>query len=337
MVYVINVLLKLFLLFTKPKNAASREELKKGTEDGITVRGLGHEVLSKELYQEAIILSDMYNMNEFAALDLLCTAQLQLSFYPNLSRGLVAVLLYYDGRKSLLLTLRMLVQARKGILWKVPLQPELEEFVTTYTDQLMEGGLFSRIFNLLKSLDLSKEIEMLHQNIALGDAKHQRQVTTLFIGIKQILAEIVFLWSSQTGLPKHVTLSLISHLRLQKIEEEASGKLDNISLYLLSAFLAAVDLNILQVREDADELVQKLPIIAEEDFINSVSKELLSDEFKWECEGLHANALLGFAVCIASLRLVPQNRSLESSTESEDMFVDAALNKQVSFHVFYLK
>ena len=308
--------------------------MKKGMEEGITVRGLIHQALSKDLYQEAIILSDMYNMNEFAALDLLCTAQIQLPYYPHLSRGLVAILLYYDGRKSVLLTLRMLVQARKGVLWKVPLQPELEEFVTTYTDQLMEGGLFSRIFNLLKSLDLSKEIEMLHQNVALGDAKHQLQVTTLFNEIKQILAEIVFLWSSQTGLPKQVTLTLISHLRVYKVEEEASGKLDNISLYMLSAFLAAVDLNILQVREDGDELVQKLPIIAEEDFIHSVSKELLSDKFTWESEGLHANALLGFAVCIASFRLVPQNQNMESSTESEDMFVETALNKQVSFHIF---
>lgn len=83
-------------------------------ENGISIRGMGPQTISKELYQETIILSDMYDLNEFAALDLLCTAQLQLPYYPGLPRGLIAVLLYYDGRKALLSTLRMLVHARKG-------------------------------------------------------------------------------------------------------------------------------------------------------------------------------------------------------------------------------
>lgn len=50
--------------------------------EGINVKGIGHQVLSKELYQETVIISDMFDINEFVALDLLCTAQIQIPYYP---------------------------------------------------------------------------------------------------------------------------------------------------------------------------------------------------------------------------------------------------------------
>lgn len=145
--------------------------------DGITVRGIGHQVLSKELYQEAIIISDMYDMNEYMALDLLCSAQLQMSFYPGLPRGLVAVLLYYTARKTLVCALRLLVNARSGVLWRTDnMREDVEKIVMEYTNELLKNGIITRILDLLKSLDLSIEIEKLQQNAALGGPKHRRQV-----------------------------------------------------------------------------------------------------------------------------------------------------------------
>lgn len=61
-----------------------REELKNAMVDGVNVKGLGHQILSRELYQEAIILSDIFDLNEFVALDLLCTAQIQMPYYPGM-------------------------------------------------------------------------------------------------------------------------------------------------------------------------------------------------------------------------------------------------------------
>lgn len=273
----------------QPKNAQSRKELQKGMVDGITVRGIGHQVLSKELYQETIIISDMYDMNEFVALDLLCTAQMQMSYYPGLPRGLVAVLLYYDARKTLLSVLRMLVQARKGVLWCLNIRHDVESFMTEYTDELLRNGLFNRIFSLLQTLDLSKELEKLQQNVALGGAKHRRQVIDLFNEIRLILADIVFLWSSQTGLPKEQTLLLINYLQEATVEEEPTGKLDNVNLYLLLAFLASVDLSILHVLEDGEEVVQKLPIVSQPDFIETLLTELTASKGKWKNSGLQVS------------------------------------------------
>lgn len=313
----------------QPKNAQSRKELEKGMVDGITVRGIGHQILSKELYQEAVIISDMYDMNEFVALDLLCTAQIQMSYYPGLPRGLVAVLLYYDGRKALLSALRMLVQARKGILWCLNIRSDVERFITDYTNELLQNGLFTRIFDLLKTLDLSKELEKLQQNVALGGPKHRKQVIDLFNEIRLILGDIVFLWAAQSGLPKEQTVILIEYLREAKIEEEATGKLDNVNLYVLFAFLSSVDLSILHVREDGEEVVQSLPILSQNDFFETVLNELAASKGAWKSEGLRSVALFGFAVCLGSLRLVPQSQQLHFAIEQEEQFADLAIEMRV--------
>lgn len=59
----------------------------------------------------------MYNVNEYLALELLHTAQRQSPRHPSLARGLVAVLLYYDGRRALVQALKELVMSGQGVCW----------------------------------------------------------------------------------------------------------------------------------------------------------------------------------------------------------------------------
>ena len=66
--------------------------------------------------------------------------------FPGLTRGLVAVLLYYDGQRSLVNSLRTLLQSREGRMWTMELSPELASLVNTYTDQLINrDGLVNKI------------------------------------------------------------------------------------------------------------------------------------------------------------------------------------------------
>ncbi|CAH1168718.1 unnamed protein product [Phyllotreta striolata] len=317
------------LLQNPPKNPKAREALKQAMVDGISVRGIGHQIITKELYQESIILSDMFHLNELVALDLLCTAQIQMSFYPSLPRGLVAVLLYYDGRKALVNSLLYLVQARSGVQWTINLNPNVIAYITDYTNQLLEAGLFNKIFDLLRSLDLSKELEILHANLAIGGPKHRRQVVDLFESIKRMLAEIVFLWATQSGLPKTVTISLVNHLRDCKIEEEASGKVDDVNMYLEMAFLAALDISVLYSREDGEAAVQSLPIFSDSSFIPSIVEEFSLSKSKWLCEGLQALSMFGVAICLSTLRDIPQSFRYQEAINKEDALVDAAIEMNV--------
>ncbi len=63
------------------------------------------------------------------------------------------------------------------------------------------------VLGVLKNMDLPKEIEVLQRNRALGGPKHHHTVVTLFEEIRQILADIIFLYSAQAGLYKQSLFS----------------------------------------------------------------------------------------------------------------------------------
>lgn len=194
----------------QPKNARSREEIQQGIVSGVTLPGLGHTTLSKDLVDETIILSNMYNLNEFIALELLTSAQQQMPQYPGLPRGLVAILLYYDGRKALSSALKYLMQSRLGVSWCLDVSSDITQFVTSYTDSLVNEGILKKIIEILDSLDITKELDILTTNRALGPPKHHRMVLDLYEEIRQNLATALFNYSAQSGLPKDVTIQLIS-------------------------------------------------------------------------------------------------------------------------------
>lgn len=313
------------LLRNPPKNERNRKEIRQGiTEGGVT--------LSKSMVDETIIISDMYNLNEHIALQLLCTAQQQMPLHPGLPRGLVAILLYYDGRKAIVSTVKELFQARNGISWCTDASPELVQVVTQFTDQLVqEGGLLDKIVELLEQLDFSQELETLTVNRALGNPKHYRQIVDLYQDIRLLLALCLFNWAAQCGLPKRVTLRLVALLaKYSPNDGDSRGGLDNVTLTLLMTLLYALDVSVLQKREDGEDLVRRLPIISEGGFIEALLEKL---NVPWQCDGLRAVAMFTLSVTLATLRLAPQNlQPSPAILEQDDTLCDSAI--QLKFFDF---
>lgn len=80
-------------------------------------------------------------MNEYVCAELLLTGEQQQPNFPGLTRGLVAVLLYHDGRRCLLNCLKILLQSREGITWTLGIHDDVGEFITKYTTELIKEGL----------------------------------------------------------------------------------------------------------------------------------------------------------------------------------------------------
>lgn len=57
----------------------------------------------------------------------------------------MAVLLYYDGRASVVGALRLLIQSRAGRTWALGHSEELTAMTTKFTDEIMKEGLAGRI------------------------------------------------------------------------------------------------------------------------------------------------------------------------------------------------
>ena len=157
--------------------------------------------------------------------------KLQESFYPllfrfpTLTRGLVAILLYYDGRCSMVASLRTLIQAREGISWSLGLKQATVNLVTSFTDELFADGLVKKILDLLNSISVKDELEKLAKGRAIGDARHRQQIVDYVNEQRSCLADCLLHWACQNPFPKDETLLLYGHLQRMKVEpvEEEGG------------------------------------------------------------------------------------------------------------------
>lgn len=98
-----------------------------------------------------------------------------------------------------------------------------------------------------------QEQELLQQNRAIGGAKHHFMVMKLYNDIRQDLADILYMWSAQTSLPKAVTFDLLTYLQTRQPETELNDPTQSkITLSLIMAMLNTLNLSPLYNREDGE-------------------------------------------------------------------------------------
>ena len=132
---------KSYLIFYQARNPDHRVQLKKAPETGIQLVNHTEKLkLAEQFIQEVLIISDILDLNEFVCVELLFAGEQQQPNFPGLTRGLVGVLLYHDGRRCLVSALRTLIQSREGITWTLGLNEDLMQLVTKYTDELLREG-----------------------------------------------------------------------------------------------------------------------------------------------------------------------------------------------------
>lgn len=224
--------------------------MRKAHVDGIQLDGYKTKhILSVAFIEEAVILSDLYNLNEFTAVELLIEAESQMQFFPGLTRGLTAILLYYDAKKSLVNTLKLLLQARKGRTWSLldetTCPPELIKFISDFSDKLVYDGLINNILKQIEAYDWPKEQEQLLREGGLGNAKHRKQVKGIFDEVKCGLAECVFNCACQSPLNKSDSFSVLNHLKT-KAQLNAKSQLEMDNIYLIMSLLYSFDCSCLE-------------------------------------------------------------------------------------------
>eukprot|EP00095_Tigriopus_kingsejongensis_P011855 maker-scaffold180_size281610-snap-gene-0.27 protein:Tk11855 transcript:maker-scaffold180_size281610-snap-gene-0.27-mRNA-1 annotation:"nuclear pore complex protein nup205" len=291
------------------------------------------EKIPAQVVEEALILAELFDMNEISSLQLLLLGEEQLNQYPGLTRGLVAVLLYYDGRKSLVQSLRTLIQGRSGVTWTLELPEEISELVMDFTDELVEGGLVEKILGLLQRLDWNRENGMLQKNMALGHAKHRRQVHDLFHDINQSLADCILSFAAQSGLSQNDTTRLIDYLSKVKIgDANVSGVIENTHLTLLMALLYALDVSALNKTDDGETTIRALPILQDKSFIPIIHRELgPNSNRKWANPAIQSLAQFAWSMTVSTLRSVPNLST--SIIDDDEAIMDVALDHRLFHHL----
>ena len=78
--------------------------------------------------------------------------------------------------------------------------------------------------------------------MALGNAKHRRQVYDLYKEVRQGLADCIFAYSAQSGLPKNDVIRLIDYLsKIKNTDGTGSGGIDDVNMTLTMAVMYAID------------------------------------------------------------------------------------------------
>lgn len=239
-----------------------KDVILQSVKDGITVVQNGHrsrKVVPKTVVEEAVLLSEMFDLNELVALELLITGDHQLPRYPGAARGPVAVLLYMDSRKSLLMALKTLVQCVGGRTWAMTTSPEVSSFICSFLNGLLQEGVIDRALQNLTTFDCQKEIELLQKNRAFGPGKFKRQVIDIIYEIEELHSYILMAFAAQFGItPKSTTevIRIISERPCIK----SNAKLDAVATNLILAVLYNLDTSPFHA-SGGDEEIERLPVV----------------------------------------------------------------------------
>uniref|UniRef100_A0A8C8VRA0 Nucleoporin 205 n=1 Tax=Pelusios castaneus TaxID=367368 RepID=A0A8C8VRA0_9SAUR len=311
-----------------PKNVQQHEKIQKASTEGVAIQGQqGTRLLPEQLIKEAFILSDLFDIGELAAVELLLAGEHQQPHFPGLTRGLVAVLLYWDGKRCIANSLRALIQSRRGKTWTLELSTELVSMTTRFTDELMEQGLTQKILTLVSHINVNNEFEKLQRERGLGSEKHRKEVSDLIKECRQSLAECLFVWTCQSPLSKDDTLILISYL--EKVTVEADGSLDCVNLSLLMALLYCFDVSFLeQSTEDREDLMHQLPLLTERQYIATIHTRL-QDSQPWKLPGLQATVRLAWALALRGVSQLSDVTALAEFTEADEAMAELAIADDV--------
>lgn len=101
----------------------------------------------------------------------------------------------------------------------------------------------------------------------------------------------------------------------------------------------ALDISVIHKREDGEEIVRRLPLINDLNFIEDVMQELLvnedaadvRDSAKWQCPGLRSLALFALGLTCGTLRLAPQNLypNAQHFIDKDEELVDIAIHLKI--------
>ncbi|XP_048578619.1 nuclear pore complex protein Nup205 isoform X2 [Nematostella vectensis] len=318
------------LLKNPAKNPNYRQQIKNAHQEGIIFSGRQEkQKLPEQFIQEALIISDILDLNELASVELLLAGEQQQPNFPGLTRGLVAVLLYHDGRRCLVSALKTLIQAREGITWTLGLTDDLCQLITKFTNELREEGLTATILNQLEQIDLKVELEKLQKGQAIGDEHHKRQLIDFITDQRQLLAECLYGLACQSPLPRNDCLQLLGYLKkCQSLEVD--GRLDSVTLMVLMAMLYCLNVDPL---DDANELQTfinegSLPLLSDPSFIPDLHRELATST--WLNSGLLATIQFAWSLV---LRSCSQWSSLAASAadilEEDEAVLDMAVEGRV--------
>ncbi|KHJ80265.1 hypothetical protein OESDEN_20061, partial [Oesophagostomum dentatum] len=165
------------------KSPTERAKLKTNAEipiDGVKV------AVDQSVCDETVIISDIFNLNEMDALELVLSGESQKIHFDCLNRGLIAVVCYYDVHRLLAVLLRTMLE------WdKESTHESLRGFIE---QNFVQRTVFQHLLQLQATFNVTSEFHMLSQPHVngLGGPRHQNLLRGVIEEIRENAAEALY-------------------------------------------------------------------------------------------------------------------------------------------------
>eukprot|EP00795_Rhopilema_esculentum_P005068 gene5068-181_t len=316
------------LLENPERSGKQREEVKNAPKDGIQLEG-GHGLtkLSDLFVTEALALSDALNLSEFVCVDLLISAEQQLSNFPGLSRGLVAALLYHDGRRCLVNALKLLLTAKTGMSWALELDQQITQAVDKFAEKLFDDGIINKILQKLRDISVQGEIEKLDKGKVVGNPKHRKQLTELITEQRNSLADCLFCWACQSPFGQSECVAVIDFLK-DCIPDTSDGCYDHVTLKVILSLLVSWSTSAYEVLLEEPEALKdsKFPVFQDGDFVSKLHQAVIRpDNQHWRTPSIKVVLQFVWAVFLRFVRQFENLDAYEEVFAEDEELLDLAL------------
>ncbi|CAD5212487.1 unnamed protein product [Bursaphelenchus okinawaensis] len=117
-------------------------------------------VLTEHIYQDAESLAELFKLDMTVSLDLILCGEIQKKFYKDITRGICAVLCYYDAHRSFLCTTRNLLELREDGVFPEYVGEDLQKFIH---DIYVNNDFFDNCLKVFEILEKRVDFEKLYQ------------------------------------------------------------------------------------------------------------------------------------------------------------------------------
>ena len=198
--------------------------------------------LPRLFIDECFAISDLFQLNEYDALLLLIEGESLQANYPDCTRGLLAVQLYYESKERLAACLAYLMACLNGRTFQSMLKMSKSiDFCQNFVNELIEQRLIENIVEQLIVFQIGLEEQRLYSKAGLGNVKHRRRVQDSIKHIRSFQAKSIFLYTCQIRLTQSQLIAIINYLAKYSTIQD-NGIIDESTLYLLGAFLYGITL-----------------------------------------------------------------------------------------------
>uniref|UniRef100_A0A8R1DII9 Uncharacterized protein n=1 Tax=Caenorhabditis japonica TaxID=281687 RepID=A0A8R1DII9_CAEJA len=259
--------------------------------------------LDEQICAEALIMSDVFDLGELEAVDLVLAGEAQKIHFEGLNRGLIAVVCYYDAHRLLITAIRHMLK------WD---REELPSRVCNFLDDtFVNDNIVKMLFQVLTSFTVQSEFARLQApNVnGLGGSKHQKLVKN---AIEEIRNEIIGCISLICEFPGSEAVSISNYLfGIVKVVPPEKLNLTNMTAWVSLIKLTSSDV-LTQVQEAPQVLTNMIANIR--------------NETDWSDQAMCGTLQLACAITLKSIASSPADHlGIENIKVDVERVIDRAI------------